>query len=206
LLVAVPAIHRGMGQTTAQVQQMIQQKAANYPNVPGLSTVALAVASHESAFQPTAQNPTSSACGLFQLLSVTQSSLGVSDCTDASQNSNAGVSLLAQYYQTYGNWNQALQAFSDGPGTVQQGLPPSPQTLGLISYVNSYSPPAGSDMVDLSNLASSAPSGSGSDNPVSDALGISQYGVTDSGLAITAAAIAGLFALSFVMKPSPAYA
>ena len=132
---------RGLGTapltpSQAQVAQLISSASAQY-NVPDLSTVALGVATHESALTPTAQNPGSSAAGVFQLVSATQTTMGVSNPYDAQQNVNAGVSLLAQYYNTYGNWPQALQAFSDGPGTVAQGLPPSSQTLGLISYVQS---------------------------------------------------------------------
>jgi Transglycosylase SLT domain len=126
----------GLGATTtpAQVQAMITTAAAGY-SVPDLASVALGVAQHESQFTATAQNPSSSAAGVFQLVSSAQQYTGVTNPLDAQQNVNAGVSLLAQYYNTYGNWPQALQAFSDGPGTVQQGLPPSQQTLGLEAYV-----------------------------------------------------------------------
>ena len=150
---------RGLGTapltpSQAQVAQLISSASAQY-NVPDLSTVALGVATHESALTPTAQNPGSSAAGVFQLVSATQTTMGVSNPYDAQQNVNAGVSLLAQYYNTYGNWPQALQAFSDGPGTVAQGLPPSSQTLGLISYVqNNYG-------VDLGGAGASVDTGTG---------------------------------------------
>lgn len=130
-----PPPHFGLGQTPAQVQMMISSAAAAYPGVPNLSEVATAVATHESGLQPGAQNPSSSACGLFQLLGITQQTLGVSNCTDAAQNINAAVPLLASYYQKYGNWPEALQAFSDGPATVAAGALPSSQTNGLVSYV-----------------------------------------------------------------------
>jgi hypothetical protein len=134
---------RGLGQTTAQIQAQIVAEA-NAVGVP--PNIALAVAQHESGFIPTAQNPSSSAAGLFQLMGVTQQTLGVTNPYDPTQNIDAAVPLLAKYYQQYGNWNLALQAFSDGPGTVSQGLPPSAQTLGLISYVNAYTPPSGLDV------------------------------------------------------------
>ena len=101
--------------STAQVQQMIVT-AANQAGIP--PSVALAVAQHESGFIPTAQNPSSSAAGVFQLISATQQTMGVTDPYNAQQNINAGVALLARYYQQYGNWNDALQAFGDGPATV----------------------------------------------------------------------------------------
>jgi hypothetical protein len=130
---AVPA---AASATPAQVQSMIAAAAASY-NVPDLDSVALGVAQHESQFTATAQNPISSAAGVFQLVSSAQQYTGVTNPLDAQQNVSAGVGLLAQYYNTYGNWPQALQAFSDGPGTVQQGLPPSQQTIGLMNYVQS---------------------------------------------------------------------
>jgi soluble lytic murein transglycosylase-like protein len=133
------------GLTTQQVQQMITN-AANSAGIP--PSVALAVAQHESGFNPSANAATSGVCpagqvctaaGVFQLTQGTQQTLGVTNPFDPTQNINAGVNLLAQYYNTYGNWNDALQAFSQGPGTVQQGQPPSAQTIGLINYVSAQS-------------------------------------------------------------------
>ena len=138
--VSPPTLYRGMGAYTAAqtaVQSLIVQTAQAKGVPPG---IALAVAAHESQFIPTAQNPTSSAAGVFQLISQTQQTMGVSNPYDPNQNVNAGVSLLAMYYQKYGNWPQAIQAFSDGPGTVASGLPPSGQTQGLIDYINTFDP------------------------------------------------------------------
>jgi hypothetical protein len=144
--------HYGLGQSVAQIQSQISSAASAYPNVPNLAQVANAVASHESADQPGAKNPSSSACGLFQLLGVTQQTLGVTNCTDPTQNINAAVPLLASYYQKYGNWPDALQAFSDGPGTVNAGAAPSSQTNGLVSYVQSNAGLDFSDSGDGSSL------------------------------------------------------
>jgi soluble lytic murein transglycosylase-like protein len=139
--------------------------------------IAVGIVAHESGGNPAAQNPGSSACGLFQLLSVTQQTLGVTNCTDPTQNINAGVSLLAMYYKQYGNWPDAIQAFSDGPGTVAAGSPPSQQTVGLMDYLStSYgvdlgsSAPSGLDLsaLGLPDLSSFS---------ISDALGLS--GVPD---------------------------
>lgn len=160
-----PAV--GLGQTVAQVQTMIQTAAAAYPTVPDLAEVAISLGTHESQLQATAQNPSSSACGIFQLLTVTQSTLGVTDCTNAQQNVSAGVGLLASYYQEYGNWPDALQAFSDGPGTVANGTPPSTQTLNLLTYVETNTGLDLSDSSsgfqladsDLSDIASLLPTG-----------------------------------------------
>lgn len=148
MVLAPPMVFHGMGQAS-----YVQRAAANYPGVPNLAAVATAVMNHESGGNPGAKNPNSSACGLFQLINATQSTLGVSDCTDPTQNADAGVGLLAQYYNQYGNWDEALQAFSDGPGTVAAGQNPSSQTEGLINYVESnagISLPGGLDLSDLS--------------------------------------------------------
>lgn len=115
---------------SSQIQQQIAQAATQAGIDP---SVALAVAQHESGFVPTAQNPGSSAAGVFQLTAATQATLGVTNPYDATQNINAGVGLLASYFNKYGNWSDALQAFSQGPGTVGQA--PSSQTIGLINYV-----------------------------------------------------------------------
>ncbi len=159
MILALPVPYfeaRGFGQTytTAQIQQMIATEA-NSLGIP--LNVALGVAAHESGFNPNAQNPTSSAAGLYQELSVTQTTLGVTNPYDPTQSIDSALGLLAQYYQTYGNWNTALQAYSDGPGTVAAGLPPSQQTIGLINFVDTYQVPAGLDVssgFDLSDLTS----------------------------------------------------
>lgn len=139
MILALPVPYfeaRGFGAySTAQIQQMItaQANAAGVP--PG---IALGVASHESQFQPAAQNPNSSAAGLFQLTSSAQQYEGVTSPYDPNQNIDAGVGLLSMYYKKYGNWPDALQAYSDGPATVGVS-PPSSQTLDLLSYVGNYS-------------------------------------------------------------------
>jgi soluble lytic murein transglycosylase-like protein len=155
MILALPVPYfeaRGFGQTSAQIQAQITAEA-NSLGVP--PSIALGVAQHESGFIPTAQNPSSSAAGLFQLTSSAQQYEGVTNPYDATQNIDAGVSLLAMYYQKYGNWPDALQAFSDGPGTVGVS-PPSSQTQGLISYISSnygvdLSAPSSSG-IDLSSL------------------------------------------------------
>lgn len=135
-------VARGMGAVTPSVSS-VQQLLINAANQNGIPpSIALGVAAHESGFQANAQNPGSSAAGVMQLLAGTQQTLGVTNPFDAQQNVDAGVSLLSRYYQQYGNWPQALQAYADGPGTVQQGLPPSPMAQQFIGYVTSYSPPA----------------------------------------------------------------
>lgn len=182
----------GMGAVTPSVSS-VQQMLINAANSAGIPpSIALGVAYHESRFQANAQNPNSSAAGVMQLLAGTQQTLGVTNPYDAQQNVDAGVSLLARYYQQYGNWPQALQAYADGPATVQQGLPPSAMAQEFISSVTSYSPPAGLDLgtVPSLNLATDT---SGLPNPVDlvDSL-TTQAGSFFSGLDFTDPVTIGL--------------
>ena len=155
MILALPVPYfeaRGFGAySTQQIQQMITAQA-QADGVP--PSIALGVAAHESNFNPNAQNPNSSAAGLFQMLTGTWSSQGVTNPYDPTQNIDAGVGLLAQYYAKYGNWATALQAYADGPGTVAAGLPPSAMAQQFQNYVLGYSAPAGLDTSDSSLLAS----------------------------------------------------
>jgi hypothetical protein len=133
----------GLGQTytAAQIQQMVVDAAAAYESsAPGITQIALGVAAHESGFTATAQNPSSSAAGVMQLLSVTQQTMGVTNPMNPQQNINAGVQLLANYYAQYGNWTTALYAYADGPGAVASpGYQPSAMAQQFASSVQSGS-------------------------------------------------------------------
>jgi Transglycosylase SLT domain len=100
-------------------------------------SIALAVAQTESGvtqFTPGGQVLTSSAgaLGIFQLEPATAAGLGV-DPTDELENIQGGIAYLAQLYQQYGNWTQALAAYNWGPGNVNNNasIPGS-----VMSYVN----------------------------------------------------------------------
>src|ERR1700677_349988 len=80
--------------------------------------IALAVAQQESGvaqYTSSGDLVTGSAgeIGAFQLMPMTAAGLGV-DPTDPNQNVSGGISLLAQLYQQYGNWPQALSAYNSG--------------------------------------------------------------------------------------------
>lgn len=206
MILALPVPYfeaRGLGQTytTAQIQQMIVDQA-NADGVP--PNIALAVAGHESNFQPNAQNPTSSAAGLFQMISSTGEAQGVTNPFDPTQDIAGGVGLLAKLYQQYGNWTTALEAYSDGQGAVASpGYTPSTQTNSLLSYVNTFTVPAGLDLSgssaglslpdlsslglpDLSDLSLSLPDLSGS----TLIPGIPDWATLLGGVGIVAAAVA----------------
>jgi Transglycosylase SLT domain len=145
----------GMGTTASQSQvaQMVVDAANTYGVPPNL---ALGIASHESAFNPTAthvNNNGTTDWGVMQLNDTTVASLGVSNPLDPQQNIDAGVQLLGSYLTKYnGDSAKALQAYASGPGSVSSGSAPNSTASQFISYVQSYTPP--SDLVDLSTPSS----------------------------------------------------
>jgi Transglycosylase SLT domain len=216
--VFVPAVAlaglSGLSQSTAQVQQMVVTAAAPYESVaPGITSIALGVAAHESGFQATAQNPGSSAAGVMQLLSVTQKTLGVTNPLDAQQNVNAGVALLAQLYQAYGNWTTALYAYADGSGAVNSpGYQPSAMAVQFASSVQSGTVNGFSISSILDDLGiSSAPASSDESDSGDTLLGLStdsatssafaqSLGVSDAELVIGGAAVLGALGLAVALS------
>jgi soluble lytic murein transglycosylase-like protein len=82
------------------------------------SSIALAVATQESGISQwnadgSLVTGSSGEIGVFQLMPATAAGLGV-DPNDVSQNITGGISLLAQLYQKYQNWAQALSAYNSG--------------------------------------------------------------------------------------------
>jgi Transglycosylase SLT domain len=199
----------GLGQTytTAQIQQIVANAAAPYEaSAPGITQIALGVAAHESGFTATAQNPNSSAAGVMQLMAVTQKTLGVTNPYDPTQNIDAAVGLLAQYYGTYGNWTTALYAYADGPGAVASpGYQPSAMAQQFASSVQSGSVNGFSISSILAALGistgSSASDSSGSvlglSDDTDDSSSLAQsLGLSDEQLAIGGAVFVGLLALA----------
>ena len=104
--------------TTQQIQAQIVATATQYGVDP---TLALAVAQHESDFNPNALGSSGDA-GIFQLLPSTAADLGVTDVWDPVQNIQAGVQYLAQLLARYGgDVTTALQAYNGGMGNVDRG-------------------------------------------------------------------------------------
>jgi hypothetical protein len=170
LMIPGLVLFRGLGaaQATSPSQLAIAQMiaasapaiAAQYgvdPNV--LAELGLGVASHESGFNASAVNPSGGAAGVMQLLPSTSATLGVSNPLDPQQNINGGLSFLAQNLARYnGDETLALWAYSNGPGSVTAGgsnLANMPaQAAGLVSYVESYQPPASIDLPGATSTSS----------------------------------------------------
>ena len=81
------------------------------------SSVIFSVMYHESHFNAGATSG-SGAQGLMQIIPRYSASrmakLGVTNLYDPASNILVGIDLLAEYYHTYGSWNQALTAYRTG--------------------------------------------------------------------------------------------
>lgn len=131
---------------------MITAAAAQY-GVP--ASLALAVAKVESNFNPNAENvnpatatqPSTTDYGVMQINSSNLASLGISsDPLDPQANIDAGVSLLAKYYQEYdGDTTQVAWAYNAGPGSVSSGNM-SASTANYVAEVNAADTSFGSSL------------------------------------------------------------
>jgi soluble lytic murein transglycosylase-like protein len=149
---------------TTDIQNLIIQQA-NAQGVP--SSIALAVAQIESAFNPSAVSPVG-AQGLFQLMPGTAAQLGVTDPFDPQQNATGGIAYLNQLYKKYGDWSTALAAYNWGPGNVDS-KPSIPSSV--TNYVNSVLGLAGTSATTVSDTSVDsagdlAPTDSGTINPL----------------------------------------
>lgn len=178
---------RGLGAGSGGIQSLISSIATQKGISPAL---ALAVAQHESGFDPNAQNSTSSAAGLFQLINATQQQYGVTNPYDPTQNTTAGVQFLSDMLKQYnGDQTLALMAYSCGPGNVNKYL-----STGTWPSICDTSYPAA-----IANLeGSSAPTvatdtiTSAPDVPIDMGVEISSV---DWGTVLPVVAIGGLFIL-----------
>lgn len=142
--------------TIQEIQAAIVAAAQRYGVDPAL---ALAVANHESSFNPNATG-TQGDAGIFQLMPGTAADLGVTNPYDPLQNIQGGVLYLAQLLQQYGgDVATALEAYNGGQGNVNRGtvsaaaqaypgvvlslLPTSQSILASLGVDTSQNPPMG---------------------------------------------------------------
>jgi soluble lytic murein transglycosylase-like protein len=154
------AWRRGLGATSPYASQ-VQALAPSYGIPPSL---ALAVMQAESSGIPTAVSP-KGAQGLFQIMPANDASLGITDPFDPTQNIQGGLSLLQQYYQQFGDWNSALEAYNQGPNSLQKQLAAgqTPVAAGYASGILAAAGPLdGFTSSDLSMAGDSTPSSDGS--------------------------------------------
>lgn len=120
---------------------LIDRYAKEYPDVPELAQYAKAVMLRESSGNPEATSSTG-ARGLFQFMPDTWTDMGgdPNKITDPMENIPRGVKYLAQQYQDFGDWNEALAAYNWGPTRVaRNGIDVLPhETANYLKAVNAY--------------------------------------------------------------------
>lgn len=152
-----------MAPSSALAQQIYS--AALAQGVP--PAIALGVAQQESGINqwtPSGNLVTGSAgeIGVFQLMPATADGLGV-DPTDVDQNIQGGLSLLAQLYQKYGNWTQALSAYNSGSPTGSPSYAAS--VLGLAQNYDVTASALTASASTLDDYSAINPSDSGGIDP-----------------------------------------
>lgn len=177
------AWRRGMGTATPSTVTLVTNLAPTY-NIP--SSLALAVMNAESSGNPNAVSP-AGAQGLFQVMPANDASLGITNPFDPTQNATGGLSLLQQYYQQYGNWTEALEAYNEGPATLNAELGAG-QTPTSAGYAASILAASGLDTSNTDDSSASGDSG--------DPLGfLSVAGIPGTAVALGLAVLVGAVAL-----------
>lgn len=93
------------------------QSASQQTGVP--ANLLSALVSAESSYNQDAKS-SAGAIGLTQLMPDTANALGV-DASNPAQNVLGGAMYLKQQYDKYGNWRDALIAYNEGPGALDNG-------------------------------------------------------------------------------------
>jgi hypothetical protein len=151
----------------------------------------------ESSGNPSAVS-SAGAIGLFQLMPATAASLGV-DPTDPTQNIEGGLTYLQSLYNQFGNWTQALEAYNQGPTSLQNALNAGTTPVSA-GYASSILAAAGiSDDSDGSGSENASITGSTSpSSDLSDTLDLTS--LTGLSTVTLVGIAAGLFALVLWIK------
>jgi TP901 family phage tail tape measure protein len=112
-------------QMTGPIQDIVRSVASQFGWGAGSQWDALAwVIQHESGWRPTAQNPTSTAYGLFQFLNGTWGSTGIGKTSDPAQQALAGMRYIgSKYHDPIG-----AQRFWQAHGWYEDGTAYVPHT------------------------------------------------------------------------------
>jgi len=117
------------------VRPLVEQTARKHAVDPDLVD---AVIRAESGYNPAAVS-VKGAAGLMQLMPATARALGARDRFDPVENLEAGVRLLKQLQQRYGDDRLALAAYNAGEGAVARynGVPPFRETVEYVRKIES---------------------------------------------------------------------
>lgn len=88
------AVPQGRDQVRALVQQIAAERGWTGPQWEALHRLVM----KESGYNPTAQNPTSTAYGIFQFLNKTWGNYGAQKTSDPAAQTRAGLNYIAQRY------------------------------------------------------------------------------------------------------------
>jgi hypothetical protein len=133
----------------------------------------------------------------MQLMPATGASLGVTNPFDPVQSANAGAQYLESLYKQFGNWNDALIAYNEGPGTLSSGvvLPSSQSYADQILAASGYSASA---VPTDSSVAPADGTGDGSGIDLSTVFADSSVSVGGANSGWLLAGAVGLLALVFL--------
>ncbi|WP_283010861.1 lytic transglycosylase domain-containing protein [Cronobacter turicensis] len=118
----------------ANYRDLLEQAGARHGVPEGLMT---ALGGKESSYNPGAVS-SAGAVGLTQVMPGTWRDMGYTDeqMQSPEYQADAGARYLAQMYQQFGNWRDALQAYHDGPGNVMKAkrgeYTPGPEGRGYV--------------------------------------------------------------------------
>lgn len=175
---------RGLG-TASSYAATVQALQPSYcPSCP--LPMVMALIQQESGGNPNAvgTNPNGTTDqGLFQINSSNFASLGITNPFDPTQSTQAGLTLLQQDYNQFGNWTEALEAYNEGPSALQSQINAgvTPTSSGYASSILSASGTPISGGSDISSITPVSSLDDSSDSSETDdsSLSLDLSDVTD---------------------------
>jgi hypothetical protein len=160
------------GAYDSQITSALPQYCPSCP-----ASMVLSLVQTESSGNPNAVSP-AGAIGLFQLMPATAASLNV-DPNTVTGNIQGGETYLQQLYDQFGNWDDALMAYNEGPTALQAQLNAG-TTPTSTAYAATILQNAG--MSDSSTSSTSDTSDSGTDDSSGDDSSSSLWGLSTGSL------------------------
>jgi soluble lytic murein transglycosylase-like protein len=114
-LILRPGLNHALARRIAAAVETESQAAGQDPNL------VLAIIAVESDFNPRAVSP-AGAVGLMQVMPLWKPVFGPADLREPEASIHAGVQILGQYQELYGDLALAVTAYNRGPGQVNDAL------------------------------------------------------------------------------------